>query len=106
VTISSELGGGVLRGGRVQTPCGVSPYHQLGFARPQEHILLEELVLRSWGREKTGSPLRTQTLYKRTLGEEPAGPRLYAGLVFDRCIQAAGWYKYAMRAMGGTAFRC
>jgi hypothetical protein len=39
-------------------------------------------------RETTGSPLRTQTQYKRTLGEEPAGPRLAAGPDFDCCIKA------------------
>jgi hypothetical protein len=38
--------------------------------------------------ETTGSPLRTQTRYKRTPGEEPAGPRLAAGLGFDCCIKA------------------
>ena len=40
------------------------------------------------GRETTGSSLRTQTPYKRTLSEEPAGPRLAASYGFDRCIKA------------------
>jgi hypothetical protein len=33
--------------------------------------------------ERTGSSLRTQTQYKRTLGEEPAGPSLTAGSHFQ-----------------------
>ena len=50
-------------------------------------------------REGTGSPLRTQTQYRRTLGEEPVGPRLTAGPVFDRCIEAAICNKSAARAI-------
>src|SRR5262245_55833182 len=50
-------------------------------------------------RERTGSPLRTQTQYRRTLGEEPTGPRLTAGPVFDRCIEAAICNKSAAHTM-------
>jgi hypothetical protein len=51
------------------------------------------------GKETTGSPLRTQTQYIRTLGEEPAGPTLPQVPGFDRCIKAAICNKSATRAM-------
>ena len=62
--------------------------------------------------EGTGSPLRTQTRYERTLGEEPARPRLTAGRAFStvargqsrHCgVSAAGtdpWAAAPQRAYG------